>query len=65
MYEYQFGTFIPSLTAGLPKNSAGIWQGGGVTEATNVIPFDPKYLLLPIPANQTAVNTNLSQNPGW
>ncbi|SEA80962.1 Starch-binding associating with outer membrane [Pedobacter hartonius] len=65
MYEYQFGTFLPSLTPGLPKNSANIWQGGGVTEATNVIPFDSKYLLLPIPANQTAVNSKLTQNPGW
>ncbi|WP_316825423.1 RagB/SusD family nutrient uptake outer membrane protein [Pedobacter miscanthi] len=65
MYEYQFGTFLPSLVPGLPKNSAGIWQGGGVTEATNIIPFNAKYLLLPMPANQIAVNTKLTQNPGW
>jgi hypothetical protein len=26
---------------------------------------DPKYLLLPIPSNQLAVNPNLEQNPGY
>ncbi len=68
MYEYQFGTFLPSLTPGLPTYTAKtkVWSAGR-TESTNIIPFDRKYLLLPIPNNELAVNANLKidQNPGW
>ncbi|MEN0054941.1 MAG: RagB/SusD family nutrient uptake outer membrane protein [Mucilaginibacter sp.] len=64
MYEYQFSTFLPSLTPGLPKVVANAWAGGA-TEATNIIPYNAKYLLWPIPANQMAVNPKLTQNPGW
>jgi len=41
MYEYQFGTFLPSLTAGLPTYNATLktWSAGR-TEKTNIIPFD-------------------------
>lgn len=66
MYEYQFGTFLPTITAGLPTYTAATrtWSAGR-TERTNIIPFDKKYLLYPLPANELGVNTNLSQNPGW
>jgi hypothetical protein len=66
MYEYQFGTFLPTLTAGLPtyNTTTKVWSTGR-TEKTNIIPFDKKYLLYPIPANEIAVNQNMSQNPGW
>ena len=48
MYEYQFGTFLPSLTGGLPTYNATTktWTTGR-TEKTNIIPFDKKYLLYP------------------
>ena len=64
MYEYQFGTFLPTLTPGLPVYKNKVWSTGR-TEASNIIPFDKKYMLFPIPANETAVNPNLTQNPGW
>ncbi len=66
MYEYQFGTFIPSLPAGLPTYSTTTkkWSPGR-TEITNIVPFHKKYLLYPIPSNETGVNKNLDQNFGW
>lgn len=64
MYQYQFGTFLPTLTPGLPVYKNKVWSTGR-TEASNIIPFDKKYLLFPIPANETAVNPNLTQNPEW
>ena len=66
MYEYQFGTFLQTLTAGLPtyNSTTKLWSAGR-TEKTNIIPFDKKYLLYPIPANELSVNLNMTQNPGW
>ncbi len=64
MYEYQYDEFLPGLTPGLPKWKNGKWTGG-VTEASNIIPYDPKWLLFPIPSNQREKNPNLTQNPGW
>ena len=66
MYEYQFGTFLPSLTGGLPTYNATTktWTTGR-TEKTNIIPFDKKYLFYPIPATEIGVNPNITQNPGW
>ena len=64
MYQYQFGTFLPTLTSGLPVYKNKVWSTGR-TEASNIIPFDRKYMLFPIPANETAVNPKLTQNPEW
>jgi hypothetical protein len=65
MYEYQFGTYLPSLVQGLPKVNGTGWKGSGVTEATNIPTYNSRYLLWPIPANQIAINPKLTQNPGW
>jgi len=64
MFQYQFGTFLPTLTPGLPLYKNKVWTTGR-TEASNIIPFDKKYMLFPIPANETAVNPKLTQNTGW
>ena len=64
MYQYQFGTFLPTLTPGLPVYKNKVWSPGR-TEASNIVPYDKKYLLFPIPANEMAVNPKLIQNQGW
>lgn len=66
MYEYQFGEFLPALVSGFPTYNSGTkkWSSGR-TDPSNVIPYDSKYLLWPIPANEMGVNTKLVQNPGW
>jgi hypothetical protein len=66
MYEYQFGEFLPSLTQGVPtfNTTTRTWSAGR-TRTQNIVPFDKKYLLWPIPANEIGVNKNLTQNPGW
>jgi hypothetical protein len=66
MYEYQYATYLPTLVAGLPTYNATTrtWSNGR-TEKTNVVPFDKKYLLFPIPTNELSVNNKMTQNPGW
>ncbi len=66
MLKYQFGTFLPSLSQGLPTWDEGTmtWSAGR-TEASNIAPYDIKYELLPIPSTELAINPNLVQNPGW
>lgn len=65
MYQYQFETFLPKLSSGLPEYKNKVWSSGR-TEASNIIPFDKKYLLFPVPANEIAVNGNLlPNNYGW
>mgnify|MGYP001455063107 CR=1 FL=1 len=64
MYEYQIDEFLPSLITGLPRYVNGQWTNGRV-HPSSVFPYEPKYLLWPIPANQTSINPNLEQNPGW
>lgn len=66
MYEYQFGEFLPTLVSGLPSYNGGTkkWSTGR-TDPTNITPYDSKYLLWPIPANEMGINTNLVQNPYW
>jgi len=65
MYEYQFGTFLPSLTPGKPTYTKSAGWSSGRTEETNIIPFERKYLLYPIPANEIGVNPYIGQNNGW
>lgn len=66
MMEYQFGTFLPTLKAGLPVFNAttNTW-GGGVTESTSISPFNPKLMLLPIPQSEIVANPKMTQNPGY
>jgi tetratricopeptide (TPR) repeat protein len=66
MYEYQFGEFLPKLVQGVPtfNTTTRVWSAGR-TRTQNLVPFDKKYLLWPIPANEIGVNKNLTQNPGW
>lgn len=66
MYEYQFGTFLPTLTAGLPvfTSSTNTWAGGK-TDNTSIVPFNAKLLLWPIPFSELSANPNLTQNPGY
>jgi hypothetical protein len=66
MMEFQFGTFIPTLRAGIPVYSAGTntW-GGGVTEAAALPAFNPRLMLLPIPLSEIVANPKMTQNPGY
>ncbi len=66
MYEYQFGTFLPTLKPGLPTftSATNTWAGGR-TENTSIVPFNPKLLLWPIPFSEIANNPNVTQNPGY
>jgi hypothetical protein len=66
MMEFQFGTFIPTLKAGLPvfSSATNTW-GGGVTEAAALPAFNPKLLLLPIPLSEIVANPKMTQNPGY
>jgi len=66
MMEYQFGTFLPTLKAGLPvyNNAARRWDGG-VTESASISPFNPRLLLLPIPQSEVLANAKMTQNPGY
>ena len=43
----------------------GNLQGGYVVATGATRKFDPKYYLFPVPANETGLNINCSQNPGW
>ncbi len=67
MYEYQFGTFLPSLPQGLPvADAASLTWKGGKTQSSNLPAYNKKFLLWPIPANQMAINPMLiPQNPEW
>lgn len=64
MLKYQFDEYLPSLPQGLPKWQSRAWTTG-LTEASNIAPYDLKYELFPIPANQTSINPNIEQNSGW
>lgn len=66
MYEYQFGTVLPKITAGLPRWTATTrrWDGGR-TEATNLPVFNARYLLFPISNNEILINNKIGQNPGY
>ncbi|SHE54336.1 Starch-binding associating with outer membrane [Mariniphaga anaerophila] len=64
MLEYQFDEYLPGLPQGLPKWVDGAWTTG-LTEATNIAPYNIKYELIPIPSTEIAINPNLVQNPGW
>ncbi|PHK31145.1 hypothetical protein VF13_39330 [Nostoc linckia z16] len=66
MYEYQFGTFLPTLKAGLPTftTATNTWAGGR-TENTSIVPYNAKLLLWPIPFSELAANPNVTQNPGY
>ncbi|MFM2232680.1 MAG: hypothetical protein RJB31_1381, partial [Bacteroidota bacterium] len=66
MMEFQFGTFIPTLRAGIPVYSAGTnsW-GGGVTEPAALPAFNPRLMLLPIPLSEIVANPKMTQNPGY
>ncbi len=66
MMEYQFGTFLPTLKAGLPVyNTASNTWGGGVTESTSLPAFNQRLLLLPIPQSELVANPKMTQNPGY
>lgn len=43
----------------------GTLQGGYVVATGATRKFDKKYYLFPVPANETGLNTNCSQNFGW
>lgn len=66
MMEFQFGTFIPSLRAGIPVFSAATntW-GGGVTEPAALPAFNSKLMLLPIPLSEIVANPKMTQNTGY
>jgi starch-binding outer membrane protein, SusD/RagB family len=66
LYEYQFGTFLPTLRAGLPTftTATNTWAGGR-TDNTSIVPYNAKLLLWPIPFNELSANPNITQNPGY
>lgn len=64
MYQYMFGTYLPTITPGLPvyNSTSKIW-GGGKTEKSSIVPYNAKFLLFPIPQRERDLNANLTQNP--
>lgn len=67
MYKYQYQDFLPTLTPGLPtwNNLLKKWVGGK-TEASNVVPYNVRYELFPIPQREIDINSLLKpNNPGW
>lgn len=66
MYEYMFGTYLPSLTAGLPTYSTTTktWSSGK-TEPTSIVAYNSKFLLFPIPQRERDLNPKLTQNTGY
>ncbi len=66
MMEYQFGTVLPALKAGLPtyNNAARRWDGG-LTENNSISAFNPRLLLLPIPQSEIVANPKMTQNSGY
>jgi hypothetical protein len=66
LYEFQFGTFLPTLRAGLPIFTAATntWAGGR-TENNSIVSYNAKLLLWPIPFSELSTNPNLTQNPGY
>ncbi|MDI9859367.1 RagB/SusD family nutrient uptake outer membrane protein [Flectobacillus roseus] len=66
MMEYQFGTFLPTLKAGLPvyNNTARRWDGG-VTEPNSLPAFNARFMLLPIPQSEIVANPKITQNTGY
>ena len=67
MMEYQLGEFAKTIPPGLPKYNAllNVWEGGQM-DPTTMPPWNPKYLLYPISANELNSNPAFGpQNPGW
>lgn len=66
MYEYQFGTYLPTITKTLPVWNAGTqtWTGGRSLPGA-IIPYNTKFLLFPIPVTETSINPLMEQNPGY
>jgi hypothetical protein len=66
MYEYQYGTYLPTIVKGLPVWNAGsqTWTGGRSFPGA-IIPYNSKLLLFPIPVTETAINPQMEQNPGY
>ncbi|SFC51632.1 Starch-binding associating with outer membrane [Parapedobacter composti] len=66
MYEFMFGTFLPTLPAGLPvwHGPSRSWQGGR-TESSNLPSYHPRFLLFPIPVRETDLNPEIVPNPGY
>lgn len=66
MYEYMFKTYLPTLKPGLPlyNKTTKKWDGG-VTDSISLAPYNPKFLLFPIPQRERDMNVKLTQNNGY
>jgi hypothetical protein len=66
MYEFLYTTELAPVPVGLPvfNTTTRLWTGGRIAPNTKV-PFDPKYLLFPVPTTELGVNPNITQNPGY
>lgn len=66
MMEYQFGTFLPTLKAGIPvyNNASRRWDGG-VSEPNSLPAFNTRLMLLPIPQSEIVANPKITQNSGY
>ena len=67
MMEYQFSTYIPTLTKGMPSyNTTSRKWGGGVIYSNALPSFQQKFLLFPIPVSELVTNPSITyQNPGY
>lgn len=72
MYDYQFGTFLPTLSPKTPSWQASQqrWnpntRGGYIPGSVASITYHPKFKLFPIPTSELIINPNFGpQNPGW
>lgn len=66
MYEYQFDTYLNTITKNLPS-----WNGtqnkwlGGKTMNNTIGAYYSRLLLFPIPVAQTDINPLIEPNPGY
>lgn len=63
MMEYQLNVVIPRFPQGVPVYDANnrVWNGGR-TDSASVPPFQPKFLIFPIPFLELNANPNMTQN---
>ena len=67
MMEYILDDYIKTVPSGIPvyNTATNTWQGGK-TVATSLPPWNVKYLLYPVSANELNSNPAFGQqNPGW
>lgn len=66
MYQYQFDTYLKTITKNLPtwNGTTKTWVGGRTMNNT-IGDYQSRLLLFPIPVSQTDINPLIEPNPGY